>query len=87
MKKSVLLIEPSPEDESSTLHALKNSNLDNEVAVVRDGTEALDYLLNAEREPHTLPQLVLLNLELPKWAGSSCSDACGATSGRRPCLW
>ncbi len=52
-----------------TLHALKNSKLGNEVAVVRDGAEALGYLLEAGREPHALPELVLLNLELPEVDG------------------
>jgi two-component system response regulator len=68
--KSILLIEDQPDDELLTIRALKKHNLKNEVVVVRDGAEALDYLFArdkyAERE---LPQLTLLDLKLPKVDG------------------
>ena len=69
--KVILLVEDNPRDEALTLRALKKSNIANEVVVVRDGVEALDYLFSthAEREMYTLPQLILLDLKLPKVDG------------------
>lgn len=72
-KKVILLVEDNPRDETLTLRALKKSNIVNDVIVVRDGVEALDYLFGTG--PHTgrdrtvLPQLVLLDLKLPKVGG------------------
>ena len=68
----VLLVEDSPNDVELTLRALKKNNLANPVVVAHDGQEALDYLLHrgpwaVERPP--LPQLVLLDLKLPKVDG------------------
>jgi CheY-like chemotaxis protein len=55
------------------LRALKKSNLVNEVTVTRDGVEALDYLFGtgaySERDMTVMPQLVLLDLKLPKIDG------------------
>jgi two-component system response regulator len=72
-KKVILLVEDNPRDEALTLRALKKSNIANDVVVVRDGVEALDYLLGrgAYSEPgsNELPQLVLLDLKLPKVDG------------------
>ena len=71
--KVILLVEDNPRDEALTLRALKKSNIVNDVNVVRDGVEALDYLFgtetHAEREMAALPQLVLLDLKLPKVDG------------------
>lgn len=69
--KVILLVEDNPRDEALTLRALKKSNIVNDVVVVRDGVEALDYLLNTPEsgEPNPLPQLVLLDLKLPKVDG------------------
>lgn len=72
-KKVILLVEDNPRDEVLTLRALKKSNIANDVVVARDGVEALDYLLGrgAYSEPgsNELPQLVLLDLKLPKVDG------------------
>ena len=65
-EKTILLVEDNPDDELLTLRALKQNNIVNEVAVVRDGQEALDYLL-ASQKP--LPTVVLLDLKLPKVDG------------------
>ena len=73
MNKVILLVEDNRRDEALTLRALKKSNIVNEVVVARDGAEALEYLFGAgahpDREPGTMPQLVLLDLKLPKVDG------------------
>lgn len=73
IERSILLVEDNPKDEALTLRALKKSNILNKVRVVRDGAEALDYLLgsaaDATGKPIELPQLVLLDLKLPKVDG------------------
>jgi len=71
--KTILLVEDNPDDEALTLRAFASSNLVNEVVVVRDGQEALDYLLGtgpfASRDTRIQPQIVLLDLNLPKVNG------------------
>lgn len=71
--KIILLVEDNPDDELLTLRALKKSNILNKVVVARDGVEALDYLFGtgtyAERDTRLLPQVVLLDLKLPKMDG------------------
>ncbi len=66
----ILLVEDNPKDEALTLRALKKNNIINSVRVAHDGVEALDYLFAEDggaRE--TLPQLILLDLKLPKIDG------------------
>jgi CheY-like chemotaxis protein len=67
----ILLVEDNPKDEALTLRALRKSNILNRVDVAHDGVEALDYLFAADAEgnPRPLPQLVLLDLKLPKVDG------------------
>ncbi|MCW9058592.1 MAG: response regulator [Gammaproteobacteria bacterium] len=71
--RSILLIEDNPDDEALTLRALQKNNILNKVVVARDGAEALDYLFcrgaYAQRDPLDLPELVLLDLKLPKVDG------------------
>src|SRR2546425_3488659 len=71
--KVILLVEDNPRDEALTLRALKKSNIVNEVVVVRDGVEALDYLFgtgtHAGRDITVMPQLILLDLKLPRVDG------------------
>jgi two-component system, response regulator len=71
--KVILLVEDSPDDEALTLRALKKNNIRNEVVVARDGAEALDYLFGRRayegRDTSALPQVVLLDLKLPKVDG------------------
>jgi two-component system response regulator len=69
---TILLVEDNASDEELTLLALRKANILNEVAVARDGAEALDYLFATgahagRRAP--LPHLVLLDLNLPKLSG------------------
>jgi two-component system response regulator len=71
--KVILLVEDNPRDEALTLRALKKSNILNEVVVAHDGVEALDYLFGtgaySERDTTEVPQLILLDLKLPKVDG------------------
>src|ERR687883_1498218 len=72
-KKVILLVEDNARDEALTRRALKKSNIVNEVVVARDGVEALDYLFGtgtyAGRDLTVMPQIVLLDLKLPKVNG------------------
>jgi two-component system response regulator len=71
--KIILLVEDNPDDEALTMRALKKSNILNDVVVARDGAEALDYLFGtgayAGRDTRLQPQIVLLDLKLPKVDG------------------
>lgn len=62
----IVLIEDNPDDEALTLRALERNRIANDIVVLRDGAEALDYLLAPEA---ALPQLVLLDIKLPKIDG------------------
>lgn len=70
---SILLVEDNPDDEALTLRAFRKNNVTNEVVVARDGAEALDYLFGtgsyANRDIAVLPQVVILDLKLPKIDG------------------
>jgi two-component system, response regulator len=69
----ILLVEDNQDDRDLTLHTLKREKLANNIAVVRDGEEALDYLFCrgdfAERSFDRPPRLILLDLKLPKVDG------------------
>jgi two-component system, response regulator len=72
-KAILLLVEDNPDDELLTLRALKKNNVTGEVVVARDGVEALDYLFGAGeyagRDTGVMPQVILLDLKLPKVDG------------------
>ena len=72
-QRPILLVEDNPDDEALTLRAFRKNNIMNEVVVVRDGVEALDFLFgtgsHAGRDARDLPQVVLLDLKLPKLDG------------------
>lgn len=71
--KMILLVEDNPDDEALTLRALRKNNIKNRVIVVRDGAEGLDFLFCSgaytDRDPHDKPQVILLDLKLPKVDG------------------
>jgi two-component system response regulator len=70
---TILLVEDNPDDVELTLRAFKKSNLKNEITIARDGVEALDFLFgtgaHAGRDVSDLPQLVMLDLNIPKIDG------------------
>jgi two-component system response regulator len=70
--KVILLVEDNPDDEALTLRAFAKNNISNRLVVVRDGAEALDWLLKRGQHrdrPEPDPQIVLLDLKLPKVDG------------------
>ena len=71
--KIILLVEDNPDDELLALRALRKNGVLSEVVVARDGVEALDYLFAtgeyAGRDTSVMPQLILLDLKLPKIDG------------------
>ncbi len=72
-ERTILLVEDNRNDEMLTIRALQARKIANEVVVVRDGAEALDYLFcrgqYAGRDPREVPEVVLLDLKLPKVDG------------------
>lgn len=69
----IMLVEDNPDDEELTLRALRQSKIANEIAVTRDGSEALDFLFGKGkyegRDLSRLPAVILLDLKLPKLGG------------------
>ncbi|MCH8040196.1 MAG: response regulator [Nitrospinae bacterium] len=72
-ERVILLVEDHPDDEELTMRALAKNNILNQVVVARDGVQALEYLLgtgaHAGRDTTVMPQLILLDLKLPKIDG------------------
>jgi CheY-like chemotaxis protein len=73
MNRHILLVEDNPDDVALALRALKRNHIANEVVVATDGVEALDFLFcrgaHSGRNPADLPEVVLLDLKLPKLQG------------------
>ena len=69
----ILVVEDNPDDEEMTLRSLSQAGLANDVQVVRDGVEALDFLFGtgayAGRDTGRMPTVMLLDLKLPKLNG------------------
>ncbi len=71
--RSILLVEDNPDDEALAIRALRRSRITNEIVVVHDGVEALDYLFGtgmyAGRDTTIQPTVILLDLKLPRLDG------------------
>jgi two-component system, response regulator len=69
----ILVVDDNPDDVEMTLMAFRRNNIVNEVVVASDGQEALDYLFGTGawegRDPLVMPDMVLLDLNMPKVAG------------------
>jgi two-component system response regulator len=87
MHKDILLVEDNPDDVELTRLAFDEAKIANQLAVVSDGAEALDYLFArgrfADRDPADLPSLVLLDLNLPKVDGREVLQAIRANEATR----
>jgi CheY-like chemotaxis protein len=72
-KKTILLVEDNQDDIELTIRAFKKNNILNAIDVVKDGEEALDYLFRKGKysnlKDENMPELVLLDLKLPKIGG------------------
>lgn len=72
-EKLILLVEDNPDDEDLTIRALRKAKVANDIVVVRDGSEAVEFLFRegeyADRPQTGVPGLVLLDLKLPKLSG------------------
>jgi CheY-like chemotaxis protein len=72
-RSTILLVEDDPDDEILTLRALRRGGIEHTLVVTRDGVEALDYLFGtgqyAGRDLAIMPQVVLLDLKLPRLDG------------------
>ena len=84
----ILLVEDNPNDVELTLHALKNNKLTNNIQVVRDGAEALEFLFGtgayANRSINRPPKVILLDLKLPKVDGMEVLKRIKADKRTRP---
>jgi two-component system response regulator len=71
--KTILLVEDNADDEALAFRALTKNNIGNQLIVARDGAEALEYLFGSGqysgRDMNLGPQVVLLDLNLPKVSG------------------
>lgn len=71
--KVILLVEDNPDDEELTVRALRKNKISSEIVIAHDGVEALDYLLgtgaHSGRDTRHQPQVVLLDLKLPRLDG------------------
>jgi DNA-binding response OmpR family regulator len=65
----ILLVEDDPDHEALAIRALRKANVANVIEVAHDGAEALDFLQGITAGSNSMPQLVLLDLKLPKVEG------------------
>jgi two-component system response regulator len=67
--RPILLVEDNPDDEALTIRAFRKNNISNQIVVARDGVEAIDVLFGTEQQEPLRPQVVLLDLKLPRVDG------------------
>jgi two-component system response regulator len=82
--RPILLVEDNPDDEALTIRAFRKNSIRNEIVVARDGVEALDLLFGGNGRAAPRPQVVLLDLKLPRIDGLEVlrqirADPAGAT--------
>ena len=70
----VLIVEDSPSDVRLIREALRDSDLVVHLSVCKDGAEALEFLQQAKNDPHVLPDIILLDLNLPRKSGHEVLD-------------
>ena len=68
-KPYILLVEDNADDIELTQRAFNKNHIVNDIVVVRDGAEAIEFLFSNKREGRDLPQFILLDLKLPKVSG------------------
>ncbi len=78
---SILLVEDNPGDVRLTVEALKEGKILNQMAVVADGIEAMDFLRNSDNQ--TRPDLIMLDLNLPRMSGREVLAAIKADEALR----
>jgi two-component system response regulator len=69
MAAYILLVEDNPDDVELTKRAFAKNNMTSEVVVLNDGVQACDFLFNSDRGGRGYPQIILLDLKLPKLTG------------------
>ena len=87
MSNIILLVEDNPDDVILTQRAFKKSNILNDLIIAKDGVEALDYLLGRDkyegRDLSILPQVILLDLKMPRMDGLECLKRIRSNEDRR----
>lgn len=68
-KPYILLVEDNPDDIELTQRAFAKNHIANDVVVLNDGAQACEYLFDSNRDGRGLPQVILLDLKLPKLSG------------------
>jgi two-component system response regulator len=69
VKPYILLVEDNADDVELTKRAFAKNHIVNEIVVLRDGVEACDFLFDQPNGRASLPQVILLDLKLPKISG------------------
>lgn len=67
-ERVIMLVEDNPDDEALTVRALRRSNIANHIEILRNGQDAVDYLVSNDPDK-PLPCVVILDLKLPKLDG------------------
>ncbi len=68
-KPYILLVEDNDDDIELTRRAFGKNHIANELVVLRDGSQACSFLFDGARDDRGMPQLILLDLKLPKLSG------------------